>query len=223
MAHHLTTLWISHSHVTDAFWWNADIENNVCTEKHTDLSEFSCCWPFVRAWERQQRGVLFLISLLTTNTSCFGPQESIEGVWMRVKSAFMSVSPGQPEQIPPPLLVFKQTCGRLSRLTDTNHKSDKQRSRQRNCKGTGAVATDKPGRDRGETSGLPPVISQSLPGRGDRLTVTSAQRQQEEQREESWTPEIRSADHLPAVKGHLCIHAPFKEPSLHCEGKTSRG
>lgn len=133
MARDLTISSISRGHLTDPFWWNADIENNVCTEKHSDLSEFSCWWPFKRARERQQRGVLFLISLLTTNTSCLGHRKHWRCVNVCEERIHVCVTWTAPPPSTP--LFFKWTCGRLTRLVDTNHKPHKQRRRQRNCSG----------------------------------------------------------------------------------------
>ena len=89
-----------------------------------------------------------------------------------------------------------------------NRESDEQRRRQRTCRegAERAVGTDKPGRDGRETSGL----SARRPSESARTRALADcnklhKRQQEEQRAEGRTPEIRSADHLPAVKGS-CLY-----------------
>lgn len=76
---------------------------------------------------------------------------------------------------------------------------DKKR-RQRNCRGgrVGAVKKkkDKPGRDQKETSG--PASSDGE----DQFTVRTCTAKINTNKKSNWTPEIKSANHSPAVNNH---------------------
>lgn len=116
-------------------------------------------------------GFFFLISLFTTNRSCFGPRKH----WRCVKSPFTSVytSPGRTAQTPHDPSSSSNRPADLSAISlmQTASLTNKD-GRQGDCWGRKkkrAVAADKPGR---ESEGRPLAFLSRLIGGGSAVTST---------------------------------------------------
>lgn len=116
---------------------------------------------FVRAQERQQRGVFFLIGLLTTNTSCLGHRKHWRCVHV---CAFMSVSPGQSKS-PHHLFILDVSLIQSTSLTHKGGGREIARGGEKSSRRRQAWT--------GQEGDLWPSMSPRTGRGGSQLTVTS--------------------------------------------------